>query len=282
MAQRVGMEHIGPYAFNGLRFLMGSVSLIPLMMWQRKKSVESGEVQVAKTKKTILIGGCITGLVLFSGASFQQVGLIYTSAGKAGFITGLYVVFVPLLWLLLGKKSSRGTWIGATIILIGLYPLSVTEELSISYGDTLEIAGAFCWAVYVIVVGLYSHRMNPITFSFFIFLSCAILSLLTSLIIETPTIEAVLEVGWPLVFSGVGSVGVAYTLQVIAQKNTHPAHAAIILSLETVFAALGGWLFLNEALSNQEIIGCTIMLFGILISQYFTSCKEISENKCIA
>ncbi|MGL5322532.1 MAG: DMT family transporter, partial [Aeromonas veronii] len=255
--------HMGPYTFNGLRFLLGALSLLPLLWWLKSRQ----PVAVAGDHRQLLIGGVLAGLVLFCAASLQQVGLLYTTAAKAGFITGLYIILVPVLGLLLRHKSGLNTWIGALIALTGLYVLSVTDEFTIGFGDLLQVVGALFWAVHLLLVDHYSNRVAPIKLAGVQFVVCGLLSLATAFVIETPTVAGAVA-GWQaLLYAGLVSVGVGYTLQVVGQRGAHPAHAAIILSLETVFAAVGGVLLLGETLDERAIAGCALMLAGMLISQ---------------
>jgi drug/metabolite transporter (DMT)-like permease len=217
--------------------------------------------------KTILFGGAALGLALFSGASLQQIGLVYTTAGKAGFITGLYVIIVPLLGLFWRQQPKIGTWIGAILAAIGLYFLSVTEEFTIELGDLLVLIGAFFWAAHVLIIGWLSPRINPVKLAFSQYVACSILSLITACVIEDITMLSIFQAAIPILYGGLLSVGIAYTLQVIAQRDAHPAHAAILLSLEAVFAAIGGWLILGEIISARGLFGCGLMLSGMLLSQ---------------
>ncbi len=276
VAQRVGMDFVGPYTFNAVRFALGSLSLIPLVLFFKNRKSKSESKNQDLPLSGIILRGGLTGIVLFAGASLQQVGLVYTTAGKAGFITGLYVVIVPIIWMLLGKKSGLNTWIGALIAAIGLYFLSVTEEFTIQFGDLLEIIGAFFWAMHVILVGTFSRKINPIVLSMIQFAFCSLFSFITAIAVETITIPSLLDAAIPILYGGLGSVGIAYTLQVVAQRNAHPAHAAILLSLESVFAAVGGWLMLSEVLSFRSKVGCALMFFGMLASQLR---KSSSQNK---
>lgn len=266
VAQRIGMDYVGPFTFNGVRFALGSVSLIPLVLATRKKGTSSAASVHLNPARLILFGG-LTGLALFMGASLQQVGLVYTTAGKAGFITGLYVVIVPILWFCRGRHSGSSTWIGAILAAIGLYLLSVTGGFTIQFGDLLEIIGAFFWAVHILLIDHFSKRINPIVLSMIQFAFCSLFSLITAGIFETIALQGILDAAIPILYGGLGSVGIAYTLQVVAQRHAQPAHAAIILSLESVFAAVGGWLILNEMLSTRSMIGCALMFSGMLVSQ---------------
>jgi len=262
VAQRLGMDHMGPFTFNGLRFLLGAFSLLPLLWWLKSRQPRQPAGQPSGDRRQLLIGGLLAGGVLFSAASLQQVGLLYTTAAKAGFITGLYIILVPVIGLALRHKTGANTWIGALIAMAGLYYLSVTEEFTIGYGDLLQVVGALFWAVHLLVLDHYSNRVAPIRLAGVQFVVCGLLSLITAFAIETPTLSGAVA-GWQaLLYAGLVSVGIGYTLQVVG-----PAHAAIILSLETVFAAIGGVLLLGEHLDERAIVGCALMLAGMLISQ---------------
>lgn len=267
VAQRLGMDHMGPFTFNGLRFLLGAVSLLPLLWWLKSRQPRPRPEQPSGDRRLLLIGGLLAGTVLFSAASLQQVGLLYTTAAKAGFITGLYIILVPVIGLALRHKTGTNTWVGALIAMAGLYYLSVTDEFTIGYGDLLQVVGALFWAIHLLVLDHYSSRVAPIRLAGVQFVVCGLLSLATAFVIETPTLSGAVA-GWQaLLYAGLVSVGIGYTLQVVGQRGAHPAHAAIILSLETVFAALGGVLLLGESLDERAVVGCSLMLTGMLISQ---------------
>jgi drug/metabolite transporter (DMT)-like permease len=233
----------------------------------REQQTATHKILPPAGSKTILFGGAALGLALFSGASLQQIGLVYTTAGKAGFITGLYVIIVPLLGLFWRQQPKIGTWIGAVLAAIGLYFLSVTEEFTIELGDLLVLIGAFFWAAHVLIIGWLSPRINPIKLAFSQYVACSILSLITACIIEDIKMLSIFQAAIPILYGGLLSVGIAYTLQVIAQRDAHPAHAAILLSLEAVFAALGGWWVLGEIISARGLFGCGLMLAGMMLSQ---------------
>lgn len=278
VAQRAGMEYLGPFTFNGVRFALGSLTLLPFLVATEKK-----QPSVLKISRKSIYWGCgITGCVLFMGASLQQVGITSTTAGKAGFITGLYVVIVPIFGLFLKQHTDGGTWIGAGLAAVGLYFLSMTGQFTIQYGDFLVLLSAFFWSIHVLIIAWLSPRVNPIKIAFIQFVICSVLSFIVALIIETIDISGILKAAIPIIYSGALSVGIAYTLQVVAQKNAHPAHAAIILSLETVFAAIGGWFLLNEVLSSREIFGCSLMLAGMIISQLWNFLLQVRHNRRIA
>ena len=248
VAQRIGMDYVGPFTYNGLRFALGGLSLLPLLLMTRQKPTAGDRVKPPAGPRLMLFGGLLTGLALFAGASLQQVGLVYTTAGKAGFITGLYVVIVPLLGLIWRQKPSGGTWIGAVLAAVGLYFLSVTQQFTIEFGDLLNLIGAFFWAGHVLVIAWLSPRIRPIRLAFWQFIACALLSLFVAVIFEEISWSGIRAAAIPILYGGLVSVGVAYTLQVVAQRDARPAHAAILLSMECPFAALGGWLILSEML----------------------------------
>ena len=267
VAQRMGMDHIGPFTFNAIRFALGALTLTPLLILKPSWSQPRRSLKKKKAKRRMMRTSIWLGIFLFMGASFQQMGIVHTTAGKAGFITGLYVVFVPMIGILLGKRTGAGTLIGIILAAIGLYLLSVTGGLNIAWGDLLVLISAIFWACHVLLIGWLSRRTELAKLAITQYLICAALSMIVAVYSETITMEGIQGAMIPILYGGVCSVGIAYTLQVIGQKKAHPAHAAIILSLEAVFAALGGWLILGEVLSTRGIIGAALMLLGILISQ---------------
>ena len=267
VAQRMGMDHVGPFTFNAIRFALGSLVLVPVIVRNHRQAAAAGRLPKTFGLKAIGLSGLAAGLVLFGGASLQQAGLVYTTAGNAGFITGLYVVIVPLMGLAFRQRTNAGSWIGAILAAIGLYFLSITDQFTIAFGDFLVLAGAFFWAGHVLMIGWMSPRMDPLKLAFTQYVACSLLSLLTAIGFETITAAGIVAAALPILYGGALSVGVAYTLQVVAQRNAHPAHAAILLSLEAVFAAIGGWIVLDETLTGRGLIGCGLMLAGMLLSQ---------------
>jgi len=265
VAQRAGMDHVGPLTFNGVRFMLGALTLLPFAL----RGARTTEVDLLPRfgSNQAILGGVLAGSVLFAGATLQQVGLVYTTAGKAGFITGLYVVIVPLLGTLRKQWPGRGGWSGAIIAAVGLYFLSVTAEFSLAPGDGWEIAGAFMWATHVLVLGWLSPRVDVMRLACSQYAVCCCLSLIVAGLTETITLDGMREATIPILYGGVMSVGIAYTLQVVAQRVAPPTHAAIILSLEAVFAALAGWLILGEALTSRGLLGCGLMLTGMIVAQ---------------
>jgi drug/metabolite transporter (DMT)-like permease len=267
VAQRVGMDYVGPFTYNAVRFAVGSLSLLPLILLSRKKEQQARPELTSGNGRTALVGGGIAGLVLFAGASLQQAGLVHTGAGKAGFITGLYVVMVPLLGLFWKQRPTPGTWLGALLAAVGLYFLSVTEQFTISFGDLLVLLSACFWAGHVLIIGWLSPKTDSLKLAAVQFAVCSLLSLAVAAGLETMSLAAIWRAAMPILYGGLFSVGIAYTLQVVAQKDAHPAHAAILLSLEGVFAAIGGWLLLGELLSPRSLLGCALMLCGMLLSE---------------
>jgi len=268
VAQRAGMEYLGPFTFNTARFALGSLSLIPLLLINQKRKFEK-EKFLPLTDKNFLYGGLAAGTVLFLGATFQQGGLVYTDAGKAGFITGFYVILVPILGLFVKQKTSLLTWLGAIVAVIGLFFLSVDEAFEINIGDILVLIGAFFWAIQILVIGFYSKKIDPFQLAFSQFVVCALLSFAAALITETIVLQNVILAYLPILYAGFFSVGIAFTIQVVAQRDAHPANAAIIMSLEAVFAVIGGWMILNESIPLRGLFGCFMMLIGMIFSQIY-------------
>jgi drug/metabolite transporter (DMT)-like permease len=269
VAQRMGMDHVGPFTFNGIRFFLGAMVLLPFIYGHRKNPLRKNEDNRPIHSRRLIFYGGLAGLTIFSGASLQQVGLVYTTAGKAGFITGLYVVIVPIMGLLWGQRTNMGTWGGALMAAVGMYLLSVNEDFSISFGDVLELIGAVLWAGHIHIIGWLSPKTDSLRLAFVQFMVCAAASLMTAVVVETVSVAGIAAAALPIIYGGALSVGVAYTLQVVAQRHAHPAHAAILLSLEAVFAAIGGWLILGETMPGRGMVGCSLMFTGMLVSQLY-------------
>jgi drug/metabolite transporter (DMT)-like permease len=278
VAQKVGSQYVGPFTFNGVRFALGSISLIPLILYFNRKPKAILEKEITE-KQNILVsalpGGAMAGCVLFIGSSLQQMGLSQTSAGKAAFITGLYMVIVPLLGILLKHRIHIITWMGVALAVVGLYFLSITESFSIGRGDMIELVGAVFWAIHILTIDHFAKKVDALKLSFVQFATCSILSMSVALIFENITINGLTQAFIPILYGGICSVGIAYTLQVIGQKHAKPSHAAIILSLESVFAAIGGLLILNENLGGRAYVGCALMLAGMLLSQMKSTNNDI-------
>ncbi len=269
VAQRVGSQYVGAFTFNGIRFALGSISLVPLIFYldKRRKGTGTTEDNIEVKTKKILIPGVLVGTVAYAGSTLQQMGLIYTTAGKAGFITGFYMIIVPIIGIFLGIKIMKNSWIGIGLAVIGLYFLSVTQNFSVNYGDLLEIIGAVFWAIHILAIDHFSKKVDCLKLSCLQFATCSILSLISAFIFEPITVNSIKEALIPILYGGLLSVGVAYTLQVVAQKNANPAHAGIIMSMESVFGAIGGALILGETMSTRGYLGCLFIIGGIIISQ---------------
>ncbi|GGK75475.1 DMT family transporter [Amphritea balenae] len=260
VAQSAGMEYLGPHSFNAARFMLGALSLLPLWFLMTKKRLPQG--------KTLLFGGLAAGTVMFGGFSFQQIGLQYTTAGNAGFITSMYIVMVPVAGILLGQSTNIQTWSGVILAVLGLYSLSVGPDLTIGYGDLLQLIGALFWTAHVIIIGWLSRKVDAIGLSISQFLVAALWASIAAILYETP-VMADFQAAWlPLLYAGVASSGIACTLQIIGQRKIQPSITALILSTEAIFAVLGGWLLLDETFGSKELLGCSLMLAGMLISQW--------------
>ena len=262
VAQRLGMDHLGPFGFNGSRFLLGAISLLPLLLIFKSKPGSTDT-------RAMLRGSIPAGLFLFIGSSLQQAGLLWTTAGNAGFITGFYIILVPLLGLLLGQITRLNTWVGGLLAIAGLYFLSVNKDFSVNFGDLLILGSALFWAGHVLLIGKLANQLDNLRLAIIQFFICGFLSFIMASIFELDslTLRNIALTWQPIAYAGLLSVGVAYTLQVVAQRDSPASHAAIIMSLEAVFALLGGWWLLDETFSTRAIFGCTLMLAGMILSQ---------------
>ena len=267
VAQRSGMEVIGPFAFGAARFALGALSLLPLLVLQRKREARKGILPGRLSLRNRVLWGVVAGAVLFVAASLQQIGLVYTTAGNAGFITCLYVVLVPLAGFFLGRTTGLRIWVGAVLALAGLYILSVGTGFTLAPGDLLELVGAFFWAGHILLIAHIGARIDTLELSIGQFATCSLLSLVAAILREPHAFEGLVPAAVPILYGGLLSVGVAYTLQIVAQRTAHPAHASIILSMEALFAAIGGVLLLREPLSTRLVTGGVLMLAGMICSQ---------------
>ncbi|UWG96090.1 DMT family transporter [Dehalobacter sp. DCM] len=266
VAQRVGMEHIGPFTFNGVRFALGALSLLPLMVYFDRKQGKMD--QVPHIWKAALKPGLIVGLVLFCAASLQQIGLIYTEAGKAAFVTGLYMVFVPIVgYVLFKQRLAKTAVLGTVMAVVGLYFLSVKTGFEIERGDLFELCGSLFWTAHILIIDAYVKRIDALRLAFYQFIVCSVLCMAAAVIFETITWQGITLTAVPILYGGICSVGVAYTLQIVGQKYAKPSQAAIVLSMETLFAGIGGYFILNERLGSVELLGCVLMFAGMLLSQ---------------
>lgn len=261
VAQRQGMVFVGPLTFNGIRFLLGALVLIPAF-WLLRPAIPSGF-----HLRPYLFASIMAGIALFVASTFQQLGMMYTTAGNGGFITSLYIIFVPVFGIFRKQPSSRLIWFGAGIAFTGLYLLSIDSNFQMQTGDILVFISAVFWAMHLIILSYLSpmHDFRLLAFGQFLF--TGILSLILAFILETPQTESIGAAMMPILYAGVISVGIGFTLQVLGQKHARADHSALILSLEAVFAAIGGWLILDESMDSKGLTGCALMLTGVIISQ---------------
>ena len=272
VAQSVGGEAVGCFTFNGVRSLIGALVLIPvifLLDGQKKKELgEEKFLEQKGDKKTLVLGGICCGVMLCIASNFQQFGISFTTVGKAGFITAMYILIVPVLGLFMKKKVGGKVWLGVVLATIGLYMLCMTSEsFSLSKGDFLVLICAVFFSLHILIIDYFSPKCDGVRLSCIQFFVCGTICMVMAFVFETPGLGAILG-GWlPILYAGVMSCGVAYTLQIIGQKNMDPTVASLILSLESVFSVLAGWIILNQTLSIRELLGCVLMFLAIILAQ---------------
>lgn len=295
VAQSVGMDYVKPFTFNGVRSLLGAVVLLPVIYFLdrrqgavrkvEKRIDSSGEAEGMSTAdsgegiKTLWLGGISCGLCLCVATSLQQIGIQYTTAGKAGFLTAMYIIIVPVLGLFLGKKSSPFVGISILLATVGLYMLSIKEGFSIGQGDIYVILCAIVFSVHILVIDYFAPRCDGVKLSCIQFFVCGIISTMIALIFEKPEVSQILSAWLPIAYAGILSCGVAYTLQIIGQKGMNPTVASLILSLESVISVLAGWVLLKQALSVRELIGCVIMFAAIILAQLPEKAEKIVTSQ---
>lgn len=263
VAQRVGMQHIGAFTYNALRFGIGSLVLLAFVPLLRRFTPPAGRLQGG----ALLKAGAAAGSLLFIAAYLQTAGLAYTGAGKAGFITGFYVVLVPLLGLFWRQRTSPFTWVGGALSLVGLYLLTISESLQVNPGDLLVLSSAFFWAAHIQAIGYFSRRVEPLSFSIVQYVAVALFSAIVAPFFEGNTLPQIAAAAGAVLYGGIMVVGVSFTLQVIAQREAHPGHAAVIMVSEAMWGVVAGWLLLGEVLSPRALAGCALMLVAMLLSQ---------------
>lgn len=272
VAQSKGMDYVAPFTYNAVRTLIGGVVLIPMVFLFGQKSRRKVS---ENNNKISFIGGIICGLVLFAASSFQQLGISLTSAGKAGFITALYVVIVPVISIIFGQKSSLKMWLCAFTAIIGFYLLCIKEGFRLSKGDLYVLICAVFYSVHIIVIDHFNSKgAEPVKMSCVQFFTAGSIMMICMFIFESPALAAVWAAKYTILYAGVMSCGVAYTLQIIGQKYTESAAAALIMSLESVFAALAGWIILSEHMSMKEFAGCILVFAAVVFSQLDISFKN--------
>ena len=277
VAQSVGMNYIEPFTFTCIRSIIGGFVLIPCIWFLNrlngKKADASKRAEAPGEKKILLTGGVCCGLALGIASNLQQFGVKYTTVGKAGFITALYIVLVPICGIFLKKKVGKRVWISVAVAVVGLYLLCITEKLSIGTGDLLVLLCAFVFTIHILVIDYFSPKVSdPVKLSCIQFCTAGIISAVPMWMFETPTLSNIIAAAGPLLYAGVMSSGVAYTLQVVAQKDADPTVASLILSLESVFSMLAGWFILGQALSAKEFAGCALMFGAIILAQLPEKC----------
>lgn len=262
VAQRIGTEYVESFTYNGVRYTLGALSLIPVIMIFEKEKLS--EINIKYT----ILASFVTGVVLFIASSLQQIGIVIgQSAGRAGFITSLYIVIVPMFGVFVGKKINISTWVGVLFAIVGLYLLSVSGNENINAGDVIVFVGAFFWAAHILLIDHFVEKVSPLMFSLGQFATCAILSLVCAFIFESPQLSAIMDAGIPILYGGIMSVGVAYTFQVLGQRGVTPEFASIICSTEALFSAVGGALILGESMTVRGYAGCALIFAGILFAQ---------------
>ncbi len=265
VAQSVGMDYLEPFTFNGIRSFIGAIALLPCIAILNK--INPSTKETTGTKKDLMIGGICCGVLLFAASSLQQVGIQYTTAGKAGFITAFYIVLVPVMGIFIKKKTSWKVWIAVVMAFVGLYFLCIKEGFSIGKGDIYIFLCAIVFSLHILVIDYFSPKVDGVKMSCIQFFVVGMLSSPLMFIFETPQIGNVMASWAPILYAGVMSCGVAYTLQIIGQKNMNPTIASLILSLEACISVLAGWAILAEKLSVREFSGCALMLVAIVLAQ---------------
>lgn len=300
-AQSTGMDYIEPFTMNCARSVLGGLALLPLILWQRVRAKRGGNVSSAGEMQTdekeaasdqgkaaaagiaaasgkgvnrrneslraAVIGGICCGAILAVASSLQQIGICYTTVGKAGFITTLYIVMVPLMGIFWHRKIGGRVWISVVLAAVGMYLLCMNESFSINPGDVYVFCCAIAFTGHILVIDHFSPKADCVVMSCIQFFTCAVICGAAMFLFEEPAWENIFAAKWPILYAGVLSSGAGYTLQIIGQKRTEPVVASLIMSLESVFAALGGWMILGEKLSGRELLGCAVVFVGIMLVQ---------------
>lgn len=283
VAQSEGGDAVGPYTFNCVRSIIGGFVLIPVIfiiekITSRGNKSKNVENKPKENKKVLILGGILCGIALFMGSTLQQLGLYYgTTAGKAGFLTACYILLVPILGLFLKKKCGFNIWIGVFLSLIGLYLLCIDESFSLAFGDILVLCSAMAFSIHILLVDYFSPRVSGVKMSCIQFFTCGIIGIVPTVFVEMGTSTADIS-SWitalgtmsawvPILYAGVLSCGVAYTLQIIGQDGLNPTIASLLMSLESVFAVLAGWIILGQNMSLKEVSGCVLIFMAIILAQ---------------
>lgn len=276
VAQSVGMDYVGPFTFNCVRSILGGLVLIPCIFVLDRIRPERKADQKRAGRRTLLTGGILCGVLLCVASNLQQIGIAGTSVGKAGFITALYIVIVPILGLFLRRKCSPTVWLGVLLAICGLYFLCINEGIHIQRGDFFVFLCALCFSVHILVIDHYTQLVDGVKMSCIQFLVCGFLSGICMFLFENPSMHNILEAWQPILYAGILSCGVAYTLQIVGQKGMNPTVASLILSLESVISALAGLVLLDQKLSVRETMGCVLMFAAIVLAQLPAGKKKAS------
>jgi drug/metabolite transporter (DMT)-like permease len=263
VAQQVGMDYVSPFTFNAARSLIGGIFLTPIVLLLKRNRRDTSPI----SKKQTWVGGVCCGTILFAASSLQQFGISYTTVGKAGFVTALYIVMVPLASIFLRKRPTPLVWVSVGLSLVGLYLLCMTESLSLSLGDSLVFLCAIAFTFHILVIDHFAPQADCVQMSCIQFYVCGALSLVCALVFETPDLSSLLGAWLPILYAGMLSSGVAYTLQIVGQRNLDPTVASLIMSLESVISALSGWMILHQAMTGRELLGCALMFGAIILAQ---------------
>ena len=268
VAQSVGMEYIGPFTFNAIRCVLGGLVLIPVILVLKKKKETGAENQEKEDKKTLWAGGIACGVILCIASNLQQFGIMEASVGKSGFFTALYIVMIPVIGIFIGKRPGIKLWFCVALAVVGMYLLCMKDgSFTIERADIMLLLCALAFSFHILVVDYFSPKVDGVKMSCIQFFVCGVLSAVGMLFTETPDLSNIQAAWLPLLYAGLLSCGVGYTLQIVGQKGINPVIASLIMSLESVISALAGWVILGQVLSPKEILGCVLMFVAIIITQ---------------
>lgn len=268
VAQSAGMAYVGPFTYNGVRSILGGLVLLPcIVLLDRVRGIAKESVNGIHQRNQLVMGGLCCGLILFAASSFQQLGIQYTSVGKAGFITAMYILLVPIMGLFIHKKVGLKVWIGVAFAVCGLYLLCMNGGLRLEMGDALVLVCALIFSLHILVIDYFSPKVDGVRMACIQFWVCGILSMICSFLFESPQLNSILAAWKPVCYGGIMSCGVAYTLQIVGQKDMNPTVASLILSLESVVSVIAGFLILHQTMSRRELLGCCLMVVAIVLAQ---------------
>ncbi|MDD7027420.1 MAG: DMT family transporter [Lachnospiraceae bacterium] len=269
VAQSMGLDYVEAMTFNGCRFLLGGTVLLPVIYFRKKRQLKQApdEGQKRKQRKITLVGGICCGLALCTASCLQQYGIQYTTVGKTGFITALYIVIVPILGIFLKKKISPLVWAGAVLAVAGFYFLCITQNSGINKGDILVFFCAVCFSFHIMIIDYFAPKADGVQLSCVQFYVSGIICMVAAFLLETPSMQEIMAGAIPILYAGIFSCGVAYTLQIVGQARVNPTVASMILSLESVISVLAGWVILQETLTGRQIVGCILVFGAVILAQ---------------